>query len=150
VVTAWRIVKNQYAEDAFTGLASARRGGRWNPPGMPVVYTSGGAALAALELLAHIESDVANDFVIISCSFHDVLVETVADLPENWSAVPPPPELQQICHAWATSRYSAVLQVPSAVVPMEFNYLLNPEHPDLHSIDVGKPMPFRLDYRLLT
>jgi RES domain-containing protein len=152
VITAWRIVKTRYADDAFTGAASQRRGGRWNPPGVPVVYTSGSSSLAALETLAHLESDVVNDFLIISCSFHEVLVEEIAParLPENWNDVPPPSELQQIGYEWATSRSSAVLKVPSAVIPNEFNYLLNPAHPDFRSIDVGEPRPFRLDYRLLT
>lgn len=150
MITVWRIVKTRYADDAFTGVASRRHGGRWNPPGVPVVYTSGSASLAALETVVHLESDVVNDFAIISCSFHEVLVEEVGNLPENWGAVPPPPELQEIGFKWATTRSSAVLRVPSAIIQSEFNYLLNPEHPDFRSIEVGLPQPFRLDYRLLT
>jgi RES domain-containing protein len=152
VITAWRIVKARYAEDAFSGIASRRQGGRWNPIGVPVVYTSATVSLASLELLAHIESDVVNEFTLISCSFHEALIETVEDsrLPRNWSAVPPPRELQTIGFEWYTSRASAVLAVPSAVLPMEMNYLLNPDHPDFRSIDIGAPRPFKLDFRLLT
>ena len=152
MTTSWRIVKARYAEDAFSGIASRRRGGRWNPIGIPVVYTSASASLASLELLAHIESDVINDFVLISCSFHEALVETAEDsrLPENWRTVPPPPELQQIGFEWYTAQISAVLAVPSALVPIEMNYLLNLDHPDFRSIDISEPRPFKLGFRLLT
>ena len=153
MITAYRIVKTQYAEDAFAGHASRRHGGRWNPPGIPVVYTSATTSLAALETLAHIESTVLNDFVVIQCWFPEALVETVAlsKLPKNWSDVPPPPALQQIGYEWFTGRASAVLQVPSVVVAgREQNYLINPEHEDFRSIDIGDPKPFKFDYRLLT
>jgi RES domain-containing protein len=119
---------------------------------VPVVYTSATVSLASLELLAHIESDVANEFVLIACSFHEALIETIEErrLPKSWSAVPPPRELQQIGLEWYTSRASAVLAVPSAVLPMEMNYLLNPDHPDFRSIDLGEPRASKLDFRLLT
>jgi RES domain-containing protein len=152
VITTWRIVKAKYAEDAFSGIASRKHGGRWNPPGVAVVYTSDSPALATLELLVHIESDVLNDFALISCSFHEALIDQVdsARIPDNFRAVPPPAALQQIGYEWVTNGSSPVLKVPSAVVPEQFNYLLNPEHPDFRSIDVGQPRPFTLDYRLLT
>jgi RES domain-containing protein len=153
VITAYRIVKAQYAEDAFAGIASRRHGGRWNPPGIPVVYTSQSTSLAALETLAHIESAVLNDFVVIQCWFAEALSEAVdvATLPRNWMDVPPPAALQQIGYEWFTRRRSAVLQVPSVVVGgTEWNYLLNPEHDDFHSVEIGEPQPFRLDFRLLT
>ena len=153
MITAYRIVKTKYADDAFSGIASRRHGGRWNPPGIPVVYTSSSTSLAALETLAHIESTVLNDFAVIQCWFPEALLETVelTALPKNWAAVPPPPALQQLGYEWFTRRRSAVLQVPSVVVDgREPNYLLNPEHDDFRSIDIGEPEPFQFDYRLLT
>lgn len=152
MITTWRIVKAKYAEDAFSGIASRKHGGRWNPPGIAVVYTSDSPALATLELLVHIESDVLNDFVLVSCSFHEALVEEVdaARIPKDFRAVPPPPALQQIGYDWVRNGSSAVLKIPSAVIPYQFNYLLNPEHADFRSIDIGQPRPFKLDYRLLT
>ncbi|HYH06124.1 MAG TPA: RES domain-containing protein [Thermoanaerobaculia bacterium] len=153
MLTAYRIVKARYADDAFAGIASRRHGGRWNPPGIPIVYTSATISLAALETLAHIESTVLNEFVVIQCWFPEVLVEAIelATLPDGWSAVPPPATLQQIGYEWFTRRTSAVLQVPSVVVDgRESNYLLNPEHEDFRSIDIGSPQPFLFDYRLFT
>lgn len=153
MINAWRIVKARYADDAFAGTASRRREGRWNPVGIPVVYTSSTMSLAALETLAHLESEVLLDFVAIPCWFPEALVQTVdrATLPEDWNAVPPPDALQQIGYDWFTSRASAVLEVPSVLVEgLESNYLLNPEHDDFRSIDVGDARPFKFDYRLLT
>ncbi|HEX8410803.1 MAG TPA: RES domain-containing protein [Thermoanaerobaculia bacterium] len=145
-------MKARYADDAFSGEASRRRGGRWNPPGIAVVYTSSTIALAALETLVHIESEVIVDFVSAACSFHEALVEKVdrARLPEGWRSPSPPRILQDIGHEWGVSRSSAVLEVPSAVIDQEINYLLNPEHPDFASIDFSEPQPFTLDLRLLT
>lgn len=152
MITAWRIVKARYADDAFSGEASRRRGGRWNPPGIAVVYTSSTLALATLETLVHIESDLIVDFVSVACSFPEALVEKVdrGRLPEGWRSPSPPRVLQHIGYEWVMSRSSAVLAVPSAVLDMEINYLLNPEHPDFASIDLGEPRPFTLDHRLLT
>ena len=152
MITAWRLVKALYAKDAFTGEAARRRGGRWNPVGTPVVYTSSGAALATLETLVHLESEQVVDFVMITCSFPEVLVEKVdrTRLPDGWRGIPSPRILQEIGYEWASQRVSAVLEVPSAVLPEDNNYLLNPEHPDFQSIDIGVPRPFSLDLRLFT
>lgn len=72
-------------------------------------------------------------------------------LPAHWRAYPPPATLQQIGNEWLLSRRSsAVLFVPSAVLDTEVDYLLNPEHDDFRSVDVGLPDPFTLDPRLVT
>jgi RES domain-containing protein len=151
VITAYRIVKSRYADDAFSGVAARRNGGRWNPVGTAVVYTSWSMSLATLETLVHIESELLYDFVGITCSFHEALVERVdrRRLPQDWAGLPPPIELAAIGYEWVTSRASAVLEVPSAVIPEEVNYLINPEHEDFRSIDIGLVRPINLDLRLL-
>lgn len=152
MITAWRLVKSWYAETAFTGESARRRGGRWNPIGTPVVYVSSVLSLATLETLVHLESEQIIDFVMIRCAFPEALVEQLdrSRLPDDWRGVPPPRLLQELGHEWASRRISAVLEVPSAVVPEENNYLLNPEHPDFASIDIGEARPFSLDLRLVT
>ena len=79
-----------------------------------------------------------------------VLKIDLADLPQNWRDYPPPPELKEIGTNWLLDGTSAVLSVPSAVIPHERNFLLNPEHEHFRSVDVGAARPFRLDLRLLT
>jgi RES domain-containing protein len=151
VITGWRIVKPEYADDAYSGEGARRAGGRWNSPGVPVAYCSETVALATLELLANIPRRFRlPEYVLVSCRFDESLVRQIGPLPDDWAGYPAPPEVQAIGNSWLLSGASAVLKVPSAIIQSEFNYVLNPEHPDFRSIDIGQPMPFRVDYRLLT
>jgi RES domain-containing protein len=152
VITAWRVVDERYADDVFSGEGARLHKGRWHSEGTRIVYTCSTIALASLELLVRVpRGHRLATMVIASCTFPEVLVEDLdsALLPGNWSAYPAPPELQSIGTAWAWEKRSAVLSVPSAVIPEERNYLLNPEHEDFRSVDIGLPRPFRLDMRLL-
>ncbi|MCX5662807.1 MAG: RES family NAD+ phosphorylase [Planctomycetota bacterium] len=151
-VKAWRIVKGKHAAKAFTGEGARLAGGRWNSPGVAMVYASGSAALAMLEMLVHLQSEeLLNRYVTFEISFGEALVRTLApaDLPRNWRSSPAPSSLQRIGDAWIASSASAVLRVPSAVVPAEPNYLLNPAHPDFSRIALGPKRPARFDPRLI-
>jgi RES domain-containing protein len=151
VVTAWRLVRPEFGHNAYNGRGARLYGGRWNSPGVPVAYASASLSLAALELLVHVPpSIVLPEYVSVSCEFPETLIEDLepSRLPEDWRAYPAPPELAVIGDEWATSGSSAVLRVPSAVIPFEYNYLLNPEHPDFRSIHIARPRPFALDLRL--
>lgn len=151
-ITAWRIVKARHAADAFDGEGARLEGGRWNSPGTPLVYTSQSAALAALELLVHLgRRSILGAYVLIPCTFDNALVEPLDSkrLPSNWRSYPAPPELQLLGDEWVRSGTSAVLQVPSAVIANDANYLLNPRHPDFAAVRVLRPQPFEFDPRLL-
>jgi RES domain-containing protein len=151
-ITAWRIVKARHAAKAFDGEGARVEGGRWNLPGTPVVYTSQSAALAALELLVHLgRGSILAAYVLIPCTFDNVLVSRLdrRRLPKNWRSYPAPPELQLIGDEWVKSGSSAVLEVPSAVIETDSNYLLNPHHADFHTIRLMDPQPFEFDLRLL-
>ncbi len=153
MITAWRIVRAEYADDVFGGEGARRFGGRWNKIGHRVVYTASSVSLATLELIVTTpRTQLLSEFVITSCTFPEVLVDEVDEtqLPPNWQSYPTPPELQQIGTEWILSRSSAVLSVPSAVTPEERNYLLNPEHEHFRSVDAGSIRPFKIDLRLLT
>lgn len=153
MINAWRIVDALYEDDVFSGEGARRYKGRWHSAGTRVVYTCATISLASLELLVRVSNaHRLPDLVIASCTFHEVLVEELDRelLPANWRDFPAPPELQKIGTQWAWERRSAVLAVPSAVTPEEPNYLLNPEHGDFRSIDIGLSRPFHLDLRLVT
>lgn len=153
MITGWRIVKRKYAADAFSGEGARLGGGRWNSPGLPVVYIAGSQSLAIVEILAHLgRSTLLPAYVLVSCSFDEksVLPVEPTTLPSNWQAYPAPPELQAIGDQWLRGARSAVLRVPSAIVPAESNYLLNPEHPDFRKIAIQSPESFEFDLRLLT
>jgi RES domain-containing protein len=152
VVTAWRIVKTRHAASAFDGEGARLEGGRWNSPGSLMVYTAGSAALAALEMLVHLgRGATLPAYVLIACAFEQTLVSQLdrSRLPSDWRSYPALPELQFLGDEWLRSEASPVLEVPSALIPTEPNYLLNPRHRDFASIALATPEPFEFDLRLL-
>ena len=151
IVTAWRITKRKHARNAFTGEGAREFGGRWNNPGTAIVYTAQSQSLAALEMLVHLDSpDLLQEYVLIGVEFEPSLIRRVgpSTLPRHWSSNPPPPEVRSVGDEWILAGRSAVLQVPSALVPGESNFLLNPEHRDFARLRFGKPLAFRFDPRL--
>ncbi|HEV7242973.1 MAG TPA: RES family NAD+ phosphorylase [Thermoanaerobaculia bacterium] len=153
MITAWRIVKREHAPNAFDGEGAALNAGRWHSEGTRVVYTSQSISLATLEIIVHLRRRRhIPEYMLIPCYFHEALVETLdaAALPKNWAATIAPTELRRFGDEWARNRVSAVMSVPSAVTQVELNYILNPEHPDFPSIDLGEPRDFHMDVRLYT
>jgi RES domain-containing protein len=148
--TAWRIVKAKYAETAFSGEGAAKVGGRWNSRGQWVVYTSGSLSLAALEMLVHLNPPVSFRWVAIPCEFDESFVERIEPtaLPKTWRQYPAPGSIRVVGDAWLKEARSAVLAVPSVIVPREWNYLLNPAHPDFGRLAIGEAEPFAFDERL--
>jgi RES domain-containing protein len=152
LLTAWRIVKKRHASSAFDGEGARLFGGRWNSPGVTVVYLASTRSLAALEMAVHLDrSTLLASFVLIPCEFHARLVTAVdqSALPVQWRRNPPPPELAAIGDAWVKKAQSAVLAVPSALIEEETNFLLNPAHPDFSAITIGDPQDFEFDRRLV-
>lgn len=151
-ITAWCIVKARYAASAWDGEGARLEGGRWNSPGIPLVYTSDSAALAALEMLVHLgRGAILGAYVLIGCTFDEELVSRVDPkrLPRNWRSYPAPPELQTLGDEWVKSGSSPVLQVPSAILVSDSNFLLNPRHREFKAIRVLGPQLFEFDPRLL-
>ena len=150
-VTAWRIVKTRHEANAFDGEGGRVEGGRWNSPGTPVVYTSQSAALAALEMLVHLgRGSILTAYVLIPCTFEQLVSRLDRKrLPINWRSYPAPPELQLIGDEWIKGGTSGVLQVPSAVIETDVNYLLNPHHRDFQGVRVMDPQPIAFDLRLV-
>jgi RES domain-containing protein len=152
IITAWRIYKKRHARTAFTGEGARMYGGRWNSPGNAVIYLAQSQALAALEMLVHLESaDVLRHYQIRPVTFSSTMVEFLdsARLPANWRKDPAPRKLRAIGDEWIESRRSAILRVPSAIVAAEYNFLLNPTQKDFPRITIGKPERFKFDRRLL-
>ena len=147
----WRLCRRKHA-GAFDGEGARLSGGRWNPPGVPVVYASETISLAALEILVHIDADDApEDLVVVPVDIPDdvdVAEVTARGLPGDWRSTPAPARLQRLGADWVRAGKTAVLSVPSAVVPQERNYAFNPRHADFARIKRGKPEPFRIDPRL--
>ena len=149
-ITAWRITKRKHLKEAFTGKGARKYGGRWNSPGMPIVYTSETQSLAVLEMLVHLEQpDLLQRYVLIPVTIDETLIEKLdrSRLPGQWQAASPV-ELRAIGDEWASRNTSVALQVPSALVPAEDNLLLNPAHANFKKLIIGDPVSFAFDQRL--
>lgn len=147
---AWRIVLWNWREGAFSGDGAAAGGGRWNSPGTRVVYLSEHKSLAALETLVHLVRSATARFAFFRVELPDDSIEMLATaaLPADWTRQPPPAATQTIGDTWAREKRSALLAVPSVIIPEELNYLLNPVHPDFERIVIGQPASFTFDSRL--
>lgn len=148
---AFRIVKKRHVLTAFSGEGARAYGGRWNFPGIPMVYAAQTRALAALESLAHFggaERQMA--FVTFEIEIPDKLAIRLdaANLPRDWRSEAPGAATQELGSEWQRSAASAALVVPSVLVPQEYCVLLNPEHADIDKIMVTYPEPFTFDARL--
>jgi RES domain-containing protein len=135
-VAVWRIAVEApaYAANDMTGSGAKSSGGRWNSVGTPVIYCASSIALAALETLSAIRTG--------SLPFNRYLVridvpdevwarqEMLNPLPGGWDAVPSGMTSRKAGDEWATSKRSALLIVPSVIVPDEHNVLINPSHAD--------------------
>lgn len=147
----WRICKQRYRGTAFQGEGARINGGRWNSAGHSVVYTSESAALATLEMLVHIQDPrLLKSFVLIPATVDDALIETLDadEIPANWRQYPAPESTQAVGVRWITDAPSVGLRVPSVIVPGD-NILLNPDHPEFGDVEVGDPVDWDHDPRLL-
>ncbi len=151
-MTVWRVCSRRHARRAFSGDGARLYGGRWNSPGSPTVYTSATLSLATLEVLVHAnEEDWPDDLCAVPAEIPpNIKIQelTQEELPRGWRRFPAPLNLRKFGDAWLETGKTAVLALPSAVVPIENNYLLNPSHADMKSVEIGPPQRFRFDLRL--
>ena len=146
----WRISQKKYS--AFDGEGGRRASGRWHRQGIPVIHASNTLALAALEYFVRLnpgDSDIP--LVAVSANIPDsigVQRVRVEDLPKNWNAYPAPGILQEIGMNWAARAETAVLAVPSAIIPQETNYLINPRHRNFKRVRLNPPEDFNFDPRM--
>ncbi len=152
MASAWRIVRASREKTAFTGEGPWRYGGRWNSPGVYVVYVSEHQSAAAFEVFANrVPFILEEKYKAFHLQWPDGLTEifSVKKLPTNWRVSPAPAETMEIGDRWVQDRRSAVLALPSAISPADTNFLLNPEHPDFKRIRIARPIAFEFDQRLL-
>ncbi|MDP9114183.1 MAG: RES family NAD+ phosphorylase [Acidobacteriota bacterium] len=139
----YRLHRRQRAASDYSG--SLRFAGRWNPAGTPILYASTALSLACLELLVHLSPEqIPLDYVY-----------TAAEIPANPSAhefhgsLRDSEVTRRYGHAWVTSQNSLAIYVPSVIIPVEFNVLLNPIHAEFQTVQWDASKPFAFDSRLL-
>jgi len=141
----WRL--GTTAHPIWDGGGAAEFGGRWNPVGMPAIYAAGTLSLAMLERL--VQRSSLHRTIMVSAEAPDDLAVTdlMDNPPPNWRSIGSP-EAAAAGGAWLAALRTALLRVPSALVPQEQNYVVNPLHPDAARIRVGRPEPVAWDPRL--
>lgn len=151
-MTSWRLVKRRCKDTAFDGEGARVSGGRWNSVGNPVVYTAATTSLGLLELLAHSSTTrLLPYYLAIPVFFDERLVDRFdrTQLPKGWRSHPLPRGTQKIGDGWIAPGHSCILEVPSVIVPHESNFMLNPNHPDFASLEIGEPIGLGVDQRLV-
>lgn len=151
----WRIGTDtpDYGADDLSGEGARRTGGRWNSPGIPMIYTGSSIALACLETIVHlVAGDLPLNRYLVSVEIPDDVWKTATVLqPKHhvgWDAVPAGITSLQAGSQWAKARISALLLAPSVIVPEENNILINPAHPAAARLRVKKLRRWTYDARL--
>lgn len=146
---AWRIADGRF--DPFSAIGASLVGGRWNSPGLGVIYASRSYAGAMLECLAHAgigrvpRTQVAVEIAIAGGVAVERRDET--SLPAGWDHADQRAS-RAFGDAWIRQRRTAVLVLPSVVARREMNVLLNPQHAHFSKIAAGLPEPVLWDARL--
>ncbi|MDP1726794.1 MAG: RES family NAD+ phosphorylase [Bacteroidota bacterium] len=147
----YRIALKKYISD-LSGTGAYLYGGRWNSPGIYVLYASSSASLAVLEFICN------SNNLIAACKMGMAQIDLPAfiklktislnELPPYWNNYPTPMELKSIGDNWAKENKTLALKVPSAVINIEYNILINPAHPDFQFIELSLIDDFIFDKRL--
>lgn len=147
-MNVFRIVRERWSHE----LRASGNEARWNSEGNLIIYTSASRALACLENFVHRSGENSKQlFATTVIKIPDELkIEEIKlkDLPHDWNDRMNFSITQKTGNDWLTSLSSAVLKVPSAIIPEEFNYLLNPAHNDFRKIRVIRKEVFRFDKRM--
>lgn len=136
-------------------LATSGSANRWNLKGQQVLYTGSSRSLSTLELIVHtgaVKPLINYKVMIISIADDDYLTKQIQlnDLPAHWRSLAAYSALQTIGSDWYNARTSLILKVPSAVIPLEYNFIINTEHPDFpHNVSLVRSEDYFWDSRLL-
>lgn len=147
----FRLAKSKYSGD-LSGKGAEKTGGRWNSKGTALVYTSESRALCTAEIAVHTQLGILpKEFVLVTIEIPDELKIhelSIKHLPSDWNSIPHSGTTQELGDTFVKVNNFAVMKVPSAVVPGDFNYLINPDHPDSNKIKIMKKETFSFDQRL--
>ena len=146
----YRLTKSKYARD-LSGRGAEIGGGRWNSKGRAMLYTSESRALCTTEIAVHTPLGLLpKDYSLVSLEIPDDLLCELdcSKLPDEWFIFPHKHETQVIGDNFLLQMKYLTLKVPSAVVRGDFNYLINPNHPEISELKIISFEPFLFDERL--
>ena len=150
-MNVFRLVRKKYPIE-LSGKGAAISGARWNSKGIEMIYCAQNRALAMSEVLVHLTlATLPTDFVMITISIPDEVLITVLNpkkLNVDWNVFPNSFETPILGDDFINKNEACVLKFPSAVVKGDFNYLINPLHPDFYKIKITEQVDFPFDKRI--
>ncbi len=146
----YRLYKSTYITEPLSAEGARRAGGRWNPKGYPILYTSATPELALLEIVAHLNPSFVPQFHLLVLEVPDCQrVITPDDLPVDWQETSQYDYCQNYLSEWLKRPQELCVSVPSVIVSRSNNYLLHTLHPDFgSSVKIIENEPFPVDSRL--
>jgi RES domain-containing protein len=136
--------------DVWDGIGSAKSGARWNSAKVPAIYLGSSQALALLEVRAH-SGELPHDYAMAKVEFPDdvpIYEPALSALPTNWADIPPTVASQKFGDTFITRNEELLMRIPSVIVQEEWNYVLDPAHPDRTRMKVLSIHKFTVDERL--
>jgi len=147
----FRLGRKEYRND-ISGRGAEISGGRWNEKGTPALYTAGSRALAVLEVAVHVPFGIMPvDYYMSAIKVPDdasLLQLNITDLPSKWKSNPITTRTQIFGSDLLKGNKYLVLRIPSAIVSGDYNYIINPAHPEFKSVKIKFTEPFEFDSRL--
>jgi RES domain-containing protein len=147
----FRLSREKFAT-TLSGVGAALKGGRWNSPGIEMIYTAQNRSLAMAEVAVHFTfATLPDDYKMITIMIPDdllVLEIIESSLPNDWRNFPHPVSTQIIGNSFIENRIAPILKVPSAITKGDFNFLINPYHEDFKKIQIQHIESFPFDPRM--
>lgn len=147
----FRVENTKYKHSTLTGIGAEKVGGRWNEVGTRAVYCSENISLALLEYYIHtlnIEL-LPKEILVAKIEFPDnFILKTLDTLPEKWNQYPYSSKTTRIFTEFAKDRDFFALKVPSTIVPLEYNIILNPLFKDFGKVEILEYIKLPIDNRL--
>nr|MBS0037695.1 RES family NAD+ phosphorylase [Saprospiraceae bacterium] len=148
---AYRVANKKYKEHTLSGIGAEKVGGRWNETGTRAVYCSENVSLALLEYYVHSDNitGLPKEILIAKIEFPDYFViEELRELPDQWNQYPYSSKTSNVFTALAGSGDFFALKVPSSIVKVESNFILNPLYKDFGKVRVVEFINLAVDKRL--
>ncbi len=148
---AFRLSREKFASP-LSGKGAAIKGARWNSIGVELIYSASNRSLAMAEVAVHFTlATLPSDYIMMTLYIPDD-ISTIklneSDLPTDWNTFPHPSSTQRIGDIFVSENKYCVLQIPSAVTHGDYNFLINPNHPDFSKIKISTTSKFPFDKRI--
>jgi RES domain-containing protein len=145
----YRLSVSAYAD--LSGAGGLYGAARWHKKGAPILYTASSRSLSALERFVHEDVNTMPKLTMMTIWVPDnVSLKRLNnnDLPKYWDLLPPSTQSQNVGSQWLLEKETLALQLPSAIIGQEYNYLFNPMHPEASQLKIVDKTDYFYDQRL--